>query len=97
MAIESGKLMIHRINDLINSRENFAFETTLSSKSYLKRIQFAKSKEYKVTLLFLWLRKVELAKERVIIAEKSLNENLNIINELLFYQLKRQYESGKQN
>ena len=33
----------------------------------------------------------------VIIAEKSLNENLNIINEPLFYQLKRQYESGKQN
>ena len=44
---------------------NFAFETTLATKSYRNKIIQAKEKGYRVTLLFFWLQKIELAKERV--------------------------------
>ena len=50
---------------LLSKNENFAFETTLSTKSYKSKINEAKDKGYRVTLLFFWLQNIELAKERV--------------------------------
>ena len=55
----------HRIDDLFSNNESFAFETTLSTKSYKHKIIEAKQNNYTVTLLFFWLKNVELAKERV--------------------------------
>ena len=57
--------MLNRINELISENENFAFETTLSTRSYKNKIVEAKEKKYRVTLLFFWLQNIELAKERV--------------------------------
>jgi len=57
--------MLNRINELLSENENFAFETTLSTKSYKNKIIEAKEKGYRVTLLFFWLQSIELAKERV--------------------------------
>jgi len=65
VAIDAGRIMLKRINELINEDENFAFETTLSTKSYKNKILLAKEKGFTVTLLFFWLQNVELAKERV--------------------------------
>jgi predicted ABC-type ATPase len=65
VAIDAGRIMLKRINELINEDENFAFETTLSTKSYRNKILLAKEKGFTVTLLFFWLQNVELAKERV--------------------------------
>jgi predicted ABC-type ATPase len=39
--IESGRIMLSRINELLDTDENFAFETTLASKSYRTKIQKA--------------------------------------------------------
>jgi len=64
-SFEAGSIMLHRIDELMAVGENFAFETTLSTKSYKERIVSAKALGYNVTLLFFWLRNVELAKERV--------------------------------
>jgi predicted ABC-type ATPase len=44
VSIEAGKLMLKRIDELINSNQDFSFETTLSSKSFLNTIERAKSK-----------------------------------------------------
>jgi predicted ABC-type ATPase len=55
----------YRIDELLSKNENFAFETTLSTKSYKSKINEAKDKGYRVTLLFFWLQNIELAKERV--------------------------------
>src|SRR5690606_10509536 len=52
VAFESGRIMIHRINELLKENENFAFETTLSTLSYKNKIIKAKEKGYTVTLLF---------------------------------------------
>lgn len=65
VSFEAGRIMLHRINELLQQNENFAFETTLSTRSYKNKVLEAKSKNYNVTLLFFWLKNTELAKERV--------------------------------
>jgi predicted ABC-type ATPase len=65
VAFESGRIMLSRINELISDNKTFAFETTLSTKSYKSKIIQAQNKGYRVTLLFFWLQNIELAKERV--------------------------------
>jgi len=64
VSFEAGRIMLERINDLLDRKENFAFETTLASKSYKSKIFLAREKGYNVTLLFFWLRNVILAIER---------------------------------
>ena len=63
--IKAGKIMLHQINECIRKGESFAFETTLSGKTYLKKIREMKSKGYEVIIYFLKLETVELAIERV--------------------------------
>jgi len=40
--IEAGRMMLKRIKKLLDSGDNFAFETTLSTRSYVSLIQRAK-------------------------------------------------------
>jgi predicted ABC-type ATPase len=65
MAIEAGRLLLRRIDELVSKQEDFAFETTLSGLSYVRRIQEWKSAGYSVVLYFLKLPSEELAIERV--------------------------------
>jgi len=65
VAFEAGRIMLERIDYLINSNSNFAFETTLSTKSYKHRILEAKKKGYAINLLFFWLPSIEIALNRV--------------------------------
>jgi predicted ABC-type ATPase len=65
VSFEAGRIMLNRINLLLSENENFAFETTLSSRSYKNKVIEAKEKGYRITLLFFWLQNIELAKERV--------------------------------
>ena len=64
-AFEAGRIMLRRIEMLMGERASFAFETTLSTKSYKNTILEARSIGYNVTLLYFWLESVALAKERV--------------------------------
>lgn len=91
VSIEAGKLMLKRIDELINSNQDFSFETTLSSKSFLNTIERAKSKGYYTTLIFFWLESVELAKFRVL---KRVSEGgHNIKPEVI----ERRYKAGIKN
>ncbi len=65
VAFEAGRIMLNRINELHLAKENFAFETTLSTKSYKNKIIEAKESGYQTTLLFFWLQSADIAKERV--------------------------------
>lgn len=65
VSFEAGRIMLNRINELLSENQNFAFETTLSTRSYKDKVAEAKDKEYRVTLLFFWLQSIDLAKERV--------------------------------
>jgi predicted ABC-type ATPase len=65
VSVEAGRIMLGRINDLLNQNKSFAFETTLSTRSYKSKVIEAQQNDYTVTLLFFWLQTIELAKERV--------------------------------
>ena len=41
VSLEAGRIMLDRINELMKSNRNFAFETTLATKSYKPKILFA--------------------------------------------------------
>lgn len=65
VAFEAGRIMLKRIDELFEQNENFAFETTLATKTYKHKIINAQKDGYNITLLFFWLKNSELAKERV--------------------------------
>lgn len=65
VAFEAGRIMLARINELLDNEESFAFETTLATRSYKGKIQTARQQGYIINLLFFWLQNTELAKERV--------------------------------
>ena len=65
VSIEAGKIMLRRLQYLISQREDFAFETTLSSKNYLQFIDQARQLDYSISLVYYWLESVALAVERV--------------------------------
>lgn len=91
VALESGRLMLERINDLMKKKVDFAFETTLSTRSYVNKVKFAQKLGYHVTLLFYWLESPELAIKRVELRVKEGGHN--IPTEVI----KRRYIKGIKN
>ncbi|MEO6131859.1 MAG: zeta toxin family protein [Saprospiraceae bacterium] len=65
VAIQAGRIMLTRIKNLIQMNSDFAFETTLSAKSYVQLIREAQNANYYTTLVFFYLDSPELAIERV--------------------------------
>ena len=65
VAMQAGRIMLARMDELLQKGETFAFETTLATKSYKQKIEWAQANGYEVTLLFFWLDSPNIAKERV--------------------------------
>jgi predicted ABC-type ATPase len=65
VAMAAGRIMLGRMRRLAATRENFAFETTLASRSFAPWLADLQRGGYRVHLLFLWLRSAELAVSRV--------------------------------
>lgn len=76
VAFEAGRIMLNRINELLEDRADFAFETTLSTRSYVSLVKKAQTAGYKVTLVYFWLSSVEEAKERVAIRVSNGGHNI---------------------
>ncbi|MBD5237073.1 MAG: AAA family ATPase [Bacteroidales bacterium] len=91
VAIEAGKLMLHRIDQLLNQNKTFAIETTLATRSYASLIKRAHENGYQVILLFFWLPTPEMAIERV--AKRVSEGGHNIPTETI----RRRYWLGLQN
>jgi len=87
-AIQAGRLMLGKIKQLIEAEHDFAFETTLATKSYKNLVTKSKQNGYKVTLLFFWLRTPDLAVKRV---ETRVKEGGHNIPEEI---IRRRYEKG---
>ncbi len=64
-ALEAGRMMLSRMRDLAQRRRGFAFETTLSGRSYLAAFRRFKGQGYQIHLFYLWLPDVRLAIQRV--------------------------------
>lgn len=65
VGIEAGRLMLRRMDDLLAEGADFAFETTLATRTYVNFIDRAHARGYFVMLLFFWLPTPQLAVERV--------------------------------
>ena len=65
VAFEAGRVMLKRLHGLAKQRVSFAFETTLSSRSYAPWIAGMRQQGYESNLMFFWLRSSELAVQRV--------------------------------
>lgn len=65
VAIEAGKIMLQRINQLLIANKTFAIETTLATRSYRNLVSKAKELGYEVVLLFFWLPSPLQAEQRV--------------------------------
>ena len=65
VAIEAGRIMLMRMNEMMRLQEDFAIETTLATKSYVNFIRRAQAEGYFVTLIYFWLESPELAIKRV--------------------------------
>lgn len=91
VAIEAGRLMLKRIEELLNAEESFSIETTLATKSYVNLVKRAHEKGYVVHILFFWLDSIELAKMRV--ADRVANGGHNIPTDVI----ERRYYLGIRN
>ncbi|MBQ8606631.1 MAG: zeta toxin family protein [Bacteroidaceae bacterium] len=91
VAIEAGKLMLLRINELLKAEETFSIETTLSTKSYQNLIERAHANGYQVKLIFFWLDSSETAIKRV--AQRVREGGHNIPTEVII----RRYWAGINN
>jgi predicted ABC-type ATPase len=89
--LAAGRLMLKRIKSLLESGQTFAFETTLSTRSYVNFIEKAKESGYQITCLFFWLHSAELAISRV---ETRVKEGGHHIPEDV---IRRRYKSGLKN
>lgn len=88
VAIEAGRLMLQRIEDLLIKDESFSIETTLATKSYINLVRRAQVKGYTVRLLFFWLNSPELALQRI--AERVAKGGHNIPEPIV----RRRYVAG---
>ena len=91
VAMQAGRIMLARMDELLQKGETFAFETTLATKSYKQKIEWAQANGYEVTLLFFWLRNVTMAKERV--AQRVAEGGHSIPSETI----ERRYHNGIAN
>ena len=64
-AFKAGRLMLQEIDEHASRGVSFAFETTLSGRSYARRIRLWQESGYLVSLYFLQLLSPELAVARV--------------------------------
>lgn len=91
VAIEAGRLMLQRIETLLEKNVSFSIETTLATKSYINLIHRAQAQGYCVKLLFFWLNSPELAILRV--AERVAKGGHNIPEDII----RRRYVAGIRN
>lgn len=64
-ALQAGRVMLQRLEELASHRASFSFETTLATRSYATWLRALKTEGYQVELLFVWLPSPELAIQRV--------------------------------
>ena len=91
VAIEAGKLMLQRIEELLKEDVTFAIETTLATRSYVNLVKRAQRQGYRVNLLYFWLSSPELAMRRV--AERVSKGGHDIPEEII----RRRYTAGINN
>lgn len=88
VAFQAGRIMLERLQQLANQGVNFAFETTLASRTFAPWIANLRQNGYLFHLIFLWLPNPELAIARV--QERVSRGGHNVPEETI----RRRYNTG---
>ncbi|NOU25231.1 MAG: AAA family ATPase [Methylotenera sp.] len=90
-AIKAARLMLKEIDANVKSGNSFAFETTLSGKTYASHIVEWKKLGYHITLFFLYLPNEDLAVNRVAARVAAGGHNIPETT------IRRRYKAGVSN
>jgi predicted ABC-type ATPase len=63
--VEAGKILLRKMDEFIDGKVTFGFETTLSGTAYARRLRKMKGKGYRIVLFYLRLPSADLAVARV--------------------------------
>ena len=76
MAVKAAQVMLVHLRELAEERANFAFETTLGTKSFAPWIAELKKAGYVFHLIYVWVRSPEVSiqrvKDRVMVASSKM-------------------------
>ena len=89
--IRASRLMLERVEQLIERDEDFAVETTLATKSLAGMISRAQHKGYMVGIFYFWLKSPELAIKRVAMRVAAGGHNIPTDT------IVRRYQQGMEN
>jgi predicted ABC-type ATPase len=65
VAFQAGRIMLQRIEELGNQGRDFAFETTLASRTFAPLIRNWRLRGYRAQLVYVWLSSADLCVQRV--------------------------------
>lgn len=90
-AIQAGRVMLRRLRQLASNRTDFAFESTLASRSLAPWIRHLRQDGYVFHLAYLWLPEPEIAIARVAARVRAGGHHIPEIT------IRRRYASGLRN
>lgn len=91
VGLAAGKLMMQRVNLLVQGEESFAIETTLATRSHASLVREAQKNGFYVVLLFFSLYNADISVRRV--AQRVQEGGHNIPRDTIF----RRFDKGLQN
>jgi len=91
VAVPAGRIMLTRLKELARDRRNFAFETTLATRSFAPWIRSLSEAGYEFHLVFLWLPSADLAVARV--ADRVVQGGHHVPEEVI----RRRHAAGMRN
>jgi predicted ABC-type ATPase len=91
VAVEAGRIMLRRLEELAVSKQDFALETTLSGNAFLGAVERWRSTGYTIRIVYLWLRSAEAAINRV--HERAMQGGHSVPDDVV----RRRYERGMTN
>jgi len=89
--VRAGKILLERIDELADDKQDFGFETTLSGRSYARMFRRMKDNDYRIVLFFLWLPSADMAVARVANRVRQGGHNIPETD------IRRRFESGLRN
>ena len=91
VALQAGRIMLKRFDDLEAQGKSFAFESTLASQALARRLERLKKRAYRIHLVYLWLPTAELAIARV--AERVRAGGHDVLSD----DVRRRFSRGRRN
>ncbi len=88
-AIDAGRAMLARLDELASAKVDFSFETTLATRTYAKRLKSLQNIGYSVCIIYIWLSSESFAIERVKARVEAGGHNIPEET------IRRRYEQGR--